>query len=146
MAQLLAESAIDILGTSLSGAAVHDDFKALVGWFIEMDKVLWPIDSQFFANETVLLGISAAVGSAQRNDTLRDRMKKSMESLKAATVSNPSILAVEQFYELRQGEDVRKVNIGEFSREMIYRAFQEFFISDGTKKMKECWAFGASQA
>jgi hypothetical protein len=146
MVQLLAESAIDILGTSLSGAAVNDDFKALVEWFIEMDKAVWPIDSQFFANETVLLGIAAAVGSAQRNEALRERMKKSMETLRAGVITNPKILAVEQFYELRQGEDVRKVNIGEFSRDMIYRAFQEFFISDGTKTMKDCWTFAASQA
>jgi hypothetical protein len=146
MAQLLAESAIATLGTSLSGTIVHDDFKMLVKWFIEMDKALWLVDPQFFANETVLLGISAAVGSAQRNETLRDRMKKSLESLKVGTIADPTFLAVDQFYDLRQGEDVRKVNVGEFSREMIYRAFQEFFISDGTKSMKECWAFGASQA
>ena len=145
MAQLLAESAIDTLGTSLSGTVAHDDFKTLVGWFIAMDKAIWPIDSHFFGNETVLLGISAAVGSAQRNDMLRDRMKKSLERLKVGTMSDPTLLAVDQFYDLRQGEDVRKVNVGEFTREMIYRAFQEFFISDGTKSMKECWAFGASQ-
>ena len=146
MAQLLAESAIDTLGTSLSGQHVHEDFKSLVAWFIDMDRALWPSDSQFFGNETVLLGISAAVGSAQRNEKLRDRMRRSLQALKTEIATDPKSLAVEQFYELRGGEDVRKVNVGEFTRDMIYRAFQEYFISDGTKTMMECWAFGASQA
>jgi hypothetical protein len=147
MAQLLAESAIETLGTSLSGATAHDDFKALVSWFIALDQAVWETEPQFFGNETVLLGISAAVGTAQRNDRVRDRMKRSLESLKTAVIGgNPRALAISRFNELRQGEDVRKVNVGQFTREMVYRAFQEFFLSDGTKTMEECWAFGAAQS
>lgn len=147
MEQLLAESAIETLGTSLSGANAHDDFKALVAWIVEMDQAIWTDDSQFFGNETVLLGLSAAVGAAQRNDQLRDRMKKSLNTLKAAVTSgNINVLAVQRFNDLRRGEDVRKVNVGQFTRDMVYRAFQEYFLSDGTKTMEECWAFGAAQS
>ncbi|MEN3333731.1 MAG: hypothetical protein V7641_3096 [Blastocatellia bacterium] len=82
MEQLLAESAIDTLGTSLSGAAVHDDFKSLVDWFVALDHYIWPTDNRFFANETVMLGISAAVGTAQRNDNLRDRVRRCLGLLR----------------------------------------------------------------
>lgn len=147
MEQLLAESAIETLGTSLSGAQAHDDFKALVSWMIDMDHFIFPTHSQFFGNETVLLGISAAVGAAQRSTSLRERMKRGLDELKrAAETGTPDPLAVHRFDELRQGEDVRKVNVGQFTREMIYRAFQEYFVSDGAKSMEDCWAFGAAQS
>ena len=147
MEQLLAESATETLGTSLSGMNAHDDFKTFVGWLVEMDQALWATDSQFFGNDTVLLGLSAAVGSAQRSEQLRDRMRRSLRTLRDTIVGgNPNALAVERFNELRQGEDVRKINVGQFTRDMVYRAFQEYFLSDGTKTMEECWAFGAAQS
>jgi hypothetical protein len=145
MEQLLAESAIETLGTSLSGVSAHDDFKSFIAWVIEMDQYIYQSHPQFFGNETVLLGIAAAVGAAQRSDNIRGRMKKCMQLLKDEAASGSTDpLAVQRFNELRQGEDVRKVNVGQFTREMIYRAFQEYFISDGTKSMEDCWAFGAS--
>ncbi len=147
MEQLLAESAIETLGTSLSGEDAPEDFKSLVSWLVEVDQSLWPAQSQFLGNETVLLGIAAAVGAAQKNDRLRDRMQRGLRTLRNEAVNgNSEILAVDRFNDLRQGEDVRKVNVGQFTRDMVYRAFQEYFISDGTKSMAECWAFGAAQS
>lgn len=147
MEQLLAESAIETLGTSLSGTQAHDDFKALVSWIIEMDQYIYRNHPQFFGNETVLLGIAAAVGAAQRSDSLRERMKRCLQKLlDLAASGDEDPLAVRRFDELRQGEDVRKVNVGQFTREMIYRAFQEYFVSDGSKSMEDCWAFGAAQS
>lgn len=144
MEQLLAESAIETLGTSLSGATAPDDFKAIVSWMIDMDMAIWATEPQFFGNETVLLGISAAVGSAQRSEMMRDRMISGLNRLKTAVLAgNTTVLAVQRFNELRQGEDVRKVNVGQFTRDMVYRAFREYFLSDGTKTMEDCWAFGA---
>jgi hypothetical protein len=146
MEQLLAESAIDTLGTSLSGRTVHDDFKWLMRWFVDLDHLVFATDSRFFANDTVLLGISAAVGTAQRSDTLRERMRPGLDLLRnEAAHNNIGALGIDRFNELRQGVDVRKVNVGVFTREMVYRAFQEFFVSNGTKSMEECWAFGAGQ-
>jgi hypothetical protein len=147
MEQLLAESAIETLGTSLSGTQAHDDFKALVAWFIEMDRSIFANYPQFFGNETVLLGIAAAVGAAQRSETIRERMKRCLDQLKIqAEAGAVDPLGARRFDELRQGEDVRKVNVGQFTREMIYRAFQEYFVSDGAKSMEDCWAFGAAQS
>lgn len=146
MEQLLAESAIDTLGTSLSGNGAHDDFRHLVEWFVKMDTHIYVNDSQFFGNETVLLGISGAVGSAQRNETLRDRVARCLGQLEVlASSGEDDPLATVRFNELRQGIDVKKVNVGQFTRKMVYGAFQEFFLSDGTKSMEDCWAFGAAQ-
>ena len=95
----------------------------------------------------MLLGIAAAVGAAQRSDSLRERMRRGLDGLKtAAEAGSLDPLAVRRFDELRQGEDVRRVNVGQFTREMIYRAFQEYFVSDGAKSMEDCWAFGAAQS
>lgn len=147
MEQLLAESAIETLGTSLSGTQADDDFKALVSWFIEMDRFVFAAYPQFFGNETVLLGISAAVGAAQRSETIRERMKRCLVQLKSQAESGAiDPLGVRMFDELRQGEDVRKINVGQFTRDMIYRSFQEYFVSDGAKSMENCWAFGAAQS
>ena len=147
MQQLLAESAIDTLGTSLSGADVHDDFKSLVAWLAEVDQYVWTTDPRFLANETVLLGISAAVGAAQKSNDLRERMKRCLELLRTElSQGHTNALAITRFNDLRQGEDVRKVNVGQFTRDMVYHAFQEFFRSDGTKSMEDCWAFGATQS
>jgi hypothetical protein len=147
MEQLLAESAIETIGTSLPGAPANDEFKSLVQWFVNMDRLVWSTNSQFFSNETVLLGIAAAVGSAQRNETLRDRMQRCLKSLRdQAAHGGSDVLAIARFNELRRGVDVAKVNVGQFTREMVYRAFQELFVSDGTKSMQDCWAFGAAQS
>ena len=74
-------------------------------------------------------------------------MQRGLRTLGNEAVNgNSEILAVDRFNDLRQGEDVRKVNVGQFTRDMVYRAFQEYFISDGTKSMAECWAFGAAQS
>lgn len=144
MDQLLAESAIDTLGTSLSGAEPQDDFRSLVEWFVKVDSCIFSTYSQFLGNDTVILGIAAAVGSAQRNANFRDRMKRGLDRILAeVSKGNTEVLAVKRFDELRQGQEVSKVNVGQFTREMVFRAFQEYFMTEGLKPMEECWAFGA---
>jgi hypothetical protein len=144
MEQLLAESAIDTLGTSLSGAKPQDDFRSLVEWFVKVDGFIYDAHPQFFGNDTVLLGIAAAVGSAQRNDNFRDRMRRGLNHiLTEVSLGNTDVLAVNRFNELRQGQEVSKVNVGQFTRDMVFRAFQEYFMTEGLKPMEECWAFGA---
>lgn len=147
MEQLLAESAIETLGKSLSGAPAQDEFKALVSWMVDVDHAIWKDAQQFFGNETVLLGLSAAVGAAQRNESIRERMRSGLEKLRAAAIeSGADALAVDRFDELRQGADVRKINVGQYTRDFVYRAFQEYFLADGLKSMRECWGFGALQS
>jgi len=147
MEQLLVESAIETLGSSLTGQrtqAETDEFKSFIQWAVSADFAL-PPNVNFFANETVLQGIAAAVGAAERNAFIRDRMKRALISLLNSLHSNPEAdpLGLDSFESLRKGIDPAKVNVGQATREMVFKAFQEYFISDGLKSMPECWQFAA---
>lgn len=152
MEQLLAESAIETLGASLVGnttAEVRNSFTSFVHWLVVVDYLL-PDDEesrQFLANETVLQGIAAAVGSASRNDTLRERMERGLTRLKDNLQTEPlsDPIGIAEFELLRKGIDPSKVNVGQATRNMVFGAFREYFLSDGTKEMQECWQFAASQ-
>ncbi len=147
MEQMLVESAIETLGSSLAGQRnqnERDEFKAFVEWIVTADWAL-PIDVNFFANETVLQGIAAAVGASERNALLKERMKRAMAALLSSLTSNPTSdpLGTVAFDHLRKGIDPTKVNVGQATREMVFKAFQEHFVSDGLKSMAECWNFAA---
>jgi hypothetical protein len=147
MEQLLVESAIETLGSSLAGPrnqSERDEFKTFVEWVVAVDWGL-PADQNFLANETVLQGVAAAVGAAERNVVLRERMKRAMQSLRDALGSDAASdpLGIGAFDSLRKGIDPAKVNVGQATREMVFKAFQEHFVSDGLKSMAECWNFAA---
>lgn len=63
IAQLVTESVINTLGSSLVG------FKEFVSWLVDLDYALSEEQFGFLSNETVLQGIAAAVGAAERNLT-----------------------------------------------------------------------------
>ncbi len=151
MEQLLAESAIDTLGNSLAGpitTADRDSFKRLVAWFVAIDRTIPDNYREFLGSDTVLQGIAAAVGSAERKDLLRDRMTAGLERLRTEAVGENAVtvLALETFDKLRVGFDVAKVNVGTATREMVFHAFQEYFFSGGEKEMRTCWEYAASRS
>lgn len=148
MEQLLAESAIDTLGASLetlnqSGAS--DSFVDFVKWLVDVDYVIFPEESAFLANETVIQGLAAAVGSAEKNPSLKERKDRALAQLLQDIQSNKDAdpLGIASFNSLRMGIDPSRANVGQATRDMVYRAFREFFLADGTKPMSECWQFGA---
>ncbi len=152
MEQLLTESAIDVLGSSLIGERPNqekDAFKRFVEWLVKIDTKLPNSDSsfQFLSNETVLQGIGAAVGASERNTVLKPRMEKGLKNLldQLESDANSDPLGIATFDEIRKGIDAAKVNVGQATRDMVFRAFQEHFISDGNKNMIECWHFAAGQ-
>ncbi|NOK34550.1 hypothetical protein HMI49_15220 [Corallococcus exercitus] len=146
MEQLVAESAIETLGSSLGtkpAGAPKDSFKSLMEWFVAIDRRLPAESMDFLGNETVLQGIAAAVGAAERNPSLADRMHRGLEKLRGAVESSPGTdpLAIQSFEEIRKGIDTAKRNVGQATRDMVFRAFQEYFVMDGNKTMQECWRF-----
>lgn len=150
MEQLLAEAAIETLGTSLKGerpAEERDAFKEFVEWLVKIDCSLPDGQLEFLSNETVLQGIAAAVGAAERNAVLHDRMLRARTALleQQSREPNGDPLAIAEFEALRKGIDPAKANVGQATRDMVFRAFQEHFISDGTKLMHECWRFAAGR-
>lgn len=147
--QMVSESAIETLGASIgkdANAEVTDSFKQLVAWWVRLDKVIPEGNLAFLGNDTVLLGIAAAVGDAERHPTMHERMKAGLEKLLNEQITNPAddILGISMFDEVRKGIDASKMNVGQATRDLVFKAFREFFLSDATKSMSECWQFAAS--
>lgn len=150
MEELLAESAIEVLGQTLpigSNNANQDGFHAYISWLVDLDLSLGVSNVSFLANETVILGISAAVGAMERNEILTDRVWPALNGLlndvKARPGSDP--LAIETFTALRQGTDSSRVNVGVATREMVFNAFKEFIRGAGETPMRECWQVAAAR-
>jgi hypothetical protein len=151
MEQLLAESAIDTLGSALAGtmpAGGHNSFRRLVEWIVAIDFLVPEQHREFFGSDTVLQGLSAAVGAAERKDLHRDRMWAALNRLRVDCEHGDAaeVLAVDAFNQLRVGFDVAKINVGQATREMVFHAFQEYFFSTGEKDMRSCWEFAASRS
>lgn len=150
MEELLAEGAIETLGHSINGASATDDgsgFRRLISWIVQMDRMLGTDDLAFFGNETVLLGLSAAVGNSERHPRISDRVWPALEDLATLAESSGAkdALAVEAFNSLRSGFDTSRVNVGSATRELVFGAFQELFFSSGLRTMRECWETAASR-
>ena len=101
----------------------------------------------FLGNETVILGLSAAVGAMERNETLSPRVWPALGGLLAAVRGQPDDdpLAIRTFEALRQGIDSSKINIGVATREMVFNTFREFIRGAGETPMRECWQVGAAR-
>lgn len=152
MEQLLAENAIDALGADAGrlegGAGAGIGFKALVEWLVAMDFLMSDQHRDFLANDTLLLGLSAAVGAAERNESLKPRMETCLTSLlaRARVDTADRVLEVDLYDQLRAGIDPSKRNVGDATRDLVYYAFQEYFLSSGLKDMAECWRFAAGRS
>lgn len=143
--QLLADEAVDTLGESLAQSEGNNQFKDFIAWLVRMDRLLGAEHLGFFAQETVLQGISAAVGKALRNPRLSSRLKEALALLeeRANVEGAARALAVIEFDELRRGIDVQKRNVGEATRDLAFKGFGEFIRSPDTS-MSEHWTFAAS--
>ena len=145
--QLLGDAAVETLGSELSLDA-HPDrghgFKLLITYLVMLDIALGREHVAFLSNETVVQGIAAAVGSAQKNAENASRIEpafgKLLRELDEEPGNDPVGVAI--FGELRAGINVKRVNVGEATRNAVFHAFQEFIRSSGEKKMVECWAYG----
>jgi hypothetical protein len=150
MEELLAEGAIETLAQSLGGEDQASDgsgFNRVVKWIVQMDQALGVPGVAFFGNETVLQGVCAAIGAGERHERIADRVWPALDALAALaeTGSAEDALAVDTFERLRTGFDVRRINVGVATRELVFGAFQEQFFSGGLRSMRECWEIAASR-
>lgn len=151
MEQLLAENAIEVLGADAGrGNAMALDnggFKGFIEWIVAVDLRMHDRNRDFLSNDTVLLGLSAAVGAAERNESIRPRMERCLVALRADAElrSGDEALAVDDYELLRAGIDASKRNVGEATRDLVFYAFQEYFLADGLKQMADCWRFAAGR-
>lgn len=151
MEELLAESAIEVLGQTVpvgENARSHDGFHRYATWLVQLDTALGVEKISFLGNETVILGLSAAVGAMERNDALANRvwpaLDKLLADIRASQDEDP--VAFGTFEKLRQGIDASKVNVGQATREMVFNAFKEYIRGAGDTPMHECWQIGAARS
>jgi hypothetical protein len=150
MEELLAESAIEVLGHSVadsnSGTPTDDGFNRFVTWLVELDIELGPGNVGFLGNETVLLGIAAAVGALERSEVLSPRVWPALTRLLDMVRANGADgMALETFEFLRHGIDASKSNVGIATRDMVFSAVKEFIRGAAETPMKECWQIGAAR-
>lgn len=149
MEELLAESAIEVLGQTVNQAGnVHGDgFRRFVDWLVRLDIALQQEHVSFLGSETVLQGVAAAVGSLERSETLGPRVWPAIDGLLASAEANQGhALALDVYESLRRGIDPSKVNVGVATREMVFNAFKEFIRGAGETPMAECWPLAAARA
>lgn len=140
MEELLAESAIETLGAALSTRESDDAFKDLIRWIVDTDHKLGVDYLDFFGNDTVMLGLSAAVGEFGADEEIRHDMMTALETLtKRLDSEGPSAIGIELFNKLRRGIDTKRFNVGTATRDMVSKAFEQFFYSAGRKTMDRCW-------
>ncbi len=149
MEQLLAESAVDVLGQSIpSATGGHTDgFYRFITWLVAFDHALGEDGISFMGNETVVLGISAAVGAMERSETLSIRVWPSLQRLVSACQQFPDTdpAGLHTFNLLRQGISPSKENVGAATRDMVYVAFKEYIRSAGESPMTDCWQVSAAK-
>jgi hypothetical protein len=146
---MVVDEALESLGIDLSDddGNQRDGFRQFVEWMIQLDRSLGEQQNRFFGNDTVVLGFAAAIGFAHKNETLQDRLESAMDALVAqAAVNAEEALGVEIFEQLRRSIDTRRSNVGEATRGLVFRAFREYIMQDGTSPMSECWAQSASMS
>ncbi|MBP6893268.1 MAG: hypothetical protein KBC94_02505 [Pseudacidovorax sp.] len=149
MEELLAESAIEVLGNAVpenvAAGGGGDGFRQFVNWLVQLDFALGPERIGFLGAETTLWGLAAAVGWLERSEALKPRLWQSLNTLLAAAKANPSALALEDYDLLRLGSDPNAVNVGSATREMVFNAFKEYVRGGGDTPMTECWRFAAAR-
>ena len=150
MEELLAESAIDVLGQTVpvgTNPQNQDGFHRYAAWLVQLDVALGLDKLSFLGNETVLLGLSAAVGAMERNDALAQRVWPALDRLVTEVRDNPDAdsIAFATFEKLRQGIEPSKVNVGQATREMVFNAIKEYIRGAGDTPMHECWRIGAAR-
>lgn len=147
--QILSDDAVDALGAGLGSTetgAGQADFRSFLAWLVQADLALGASNLSFFQNETVLQGISAAVGEAQRNPDVKDRLTTALQKLLEDLRSRPEedAFGVEIFDTVRVGIDPKRQNVGEATRNIAFKAFKDFVYYSGETPMRRCWTVAAS--
>lgn len=146
--QLLSDEAVQTLGAGLSpsGHEAGERFDEFVGWLVKLDYALGQDHISILGSETVILALSAAVASSSSKPDLKHRCDRALERIITEIRRNGAEegFAPSLYYQIRNQIDTKKKNVGEASRDLVYRAFSEYIVSDGIKSMKECWTFAST--
>lgn len=145
---MVVDEALESLGIDLSSDSTsqyRDSFREFVQWMVDLDFAVGEENNRFFGNDTVVLGFSAAVGFIHRNELLRDRLKPAMERLlEEARETNGESLGIDTFDQIRRSVDTKKSNVGEATRELVFKSVREYIMQGGTSTLTDCWTQSAT--
>ena len=144
---LIVDEALDTLGIDLTTehSGHRDNFRSFITWLVELDDTLGEANNRFLGNDTVVLGFAAAVGFAHKNEQLNSRVVPAMQALLNEARANPAEpLGLSVFNDIRRSIDTRKSNVGEATREFVFRALREYIMQSGLSSMSDCWAQSGS--
>ncbi|MFT6676946.1 MAG: hypothetical protein ACJAVM_003155 [Sulfitobacter sp.] len=146
--RLVIDDALDSLGENLGFSQAQDGnepFYDFINWVVDLDFRLGTEHFRFLGNDTVVLGIAAAVGFCLQNKGLTDRVKPALERLlEEATSGVQDPLGIERFDELRRSVDTKKSNVGEATRDFVFKTFREYIMQGGASSMRDCWQQSAT--
>jgi hypothetical protein len=146
--KLVIDDALESLGQNLSSSKMRQDnepFYDFMKWLVALDHHLGARNFRFLGNDTVVLGIAAAVGFSLQNQTLSDRVKPALQRLlEEASGADQDPLGIERFDELRRSIDTKKSNVGEATRDFVFKTFREYIMQGGVSSMRDCWQQSAA--
>lgn len=145
---MVVDEALESLGIDLSSDSTsqyRDSFREFVQWLVDLDVAVGEANNRFFGNDTVVLGFAAAVGFIHKNDLLRDRLKPAMEKLLAeAKQTEGASLGIDTFDQIRRSIDTKKSNVGEATRDLVFKTVREYIMQGGTSTLTDCWTQSAT--
>lgn len=146
--KLVIDDALDSLGDNLGETTEesgHQPFYDFVDWLVKLDNALGADNYRFLGNDTVVLGIAAAVGFSLQKELLADRVKPALERLlEEASKDEENPIGIDRFDDLRRSVDTKKSNVGEATRDLVFKTFREYIMQGGVSTMRECWQQSAA--
>jgi len=101
-----------------------------------------PTGANWFGNEIVMNSFFAAVSSCQGSEKKKERCKtalREMARILEAASPGDDPLGLGPLHELLSGIPLRKVNVGNETRRILFVGFKEYFRDEGDTPFDQCW-------
>ena len=93
-----------------------------------------------------MISFFAAITDFGVNTSRTERVLISINKLlgDVSVGKDPDPLGLDVYFEIIQGIESRKINVGIATRRLLFNGFKEYFREEGEKKLVECWRGEAS--
>jgi len=102
--------------------------KSLITFDENLNTVFGTVGTQWLGRETSLVGIFAAIGKYAKTKDLKPI--ESLESFNLKITSDVSILKLDQYEEVRNSQDLAKINFGLINKRAVYNSVFEILAED----------------
>jgi len=147
--QMMEESVLDSSEESLNDT--FNNFTYYLQKYTLIDEKSFEIYSDdpskmnWLSLENVMNSFFSSITDFGINDERVERVNKSIDKLIVLleTGNEPDPLGLTIYYEIIQGIESRKINVGVATRKLLSAAFKEFFREEGDKSLSDCWRLEA---